>query len=254
MKRLKISQWILVILGLAVFVIFCPLVSFIMNLGSVAGMLAGILMILTGVSLNKIKEFSKKKGGKILINVICVILTAFLIYGGIITYKVLTFGSDKTAIPENTPAIVLGCKVNGNEPSLMLEKRCAAAYTYLTDYNPEAKCIVSGGRGDDEDISEAQAMYNYLTAKGIDKDRIIMEDKSTTTAENMEFSKRLMDENNLGDTAVIITTDFHQYRASILASRQGIQTYHYSSKTGESSLASNILREWFCMIVVLLSK
>ena len=81
--------------------------------------------------------------------------------------------------------IVLGARVNGAKPSYNLEKRIRKAYRYLND-NPKTRAVLSGGKGPGEDISEAQAMYTYLTELGIAKERLILEDKSVNTDQNLQ--------------------------------------------------------------------
>lgn len=81
--------------------------------------------------------------------------------------------------------IVLGAGVNGSTPSLSMCNRLDAALDYL-GANPDALAVVSGGQGEGEDITEAEAMADYLTAHGIDSARIVQEDRSRTTHENLE--------------------------------------------------------------------
>ena len=83
--------------------------------------------------------------------------------------------------------VVLGAGVNGTRPSLPLQERIDAAYDYLVAY-PDAVCIVSGGQGNGENITEAQCMYNELTAMGIETDRIWLEQRATNTRDNIRFS------------------------------------------------------------------
>lgn len=116
--------------------------------------------------------------------------------------------------------IVLGAKVNGTRPSLSLKARLDTAVDYLTKY-PDSKVIVSGGKGADEDISEALCMYNYLVDAGIAPDRIVMEDKSTNTRENLEFSKAFLDPSK--DSVVLITNDFHVFRSVKIAQKMGYE-------------------------------
>ena len=85
-------------------------------------------------------------------------------------------------------AIVLGCIVNGDKPGIFLKGRINAAYKYLNE-NPNAIAILSGGQGNGENISEAQCMFNTLTEMGIDESRLLIEDKSTSTSENLKFQK-----------------------------------------------------------------
>ena len=82
--------------------------------------------------------------------------------------------------------------------------------------------MVSGGKGSDEDIPEAEAMYTYLVKKGIDPSRIYQEDKSTNTRENLTFSYEIIKENQLEQTLAIATNEFHEYRAIYLANDLGL--------------------------------
>jgi len=115
--------------------------------------------------------------------------------------------------------IVLGAQVRKTTITRVLKARLDSAYEYLAE-NENTKVIVSGGKGPDEDISEAEAMRAYLVEKGIAEERIIMEDKSTDTAQNIEFSKKLMEENK---SVVIVTSGFHLYRGLGIAKKQGIE-------------------------------
>ena len=149
-------------------------------------------------------------------------------------------------IPHGTVGLVLGCRVIDDQPCPMLARRCERAKKYL-DGDSDTILILSGGKGSDEGISEAQAMFNYLTSLGVGQDRLIMEDKSTTTLENMKFSKAIIDKLGRGDEAVIITTNFHQFRACIMAKREGIKAYKLCSSLTPASMVKNVLREVFVM-------
>ena len=83
--------------------------------------------------------------------------------------------------------IVLGAQVYKNGPSPVLKFRLDKAYEYLSA-NPETRCIVTGGQGSNEPFTEASCMADYLVKRGIDSGRIILEDKSTTTAQNLTNS------------------------------------------------------------------
>lgn len=122
---------------------------------------------------------------------------------------------------DSSTVIVLGCQVRGSEPSRMLTDRCNAALKYLNEHH-DAKCIASGGKGNGEDISEAQAIRNYLVSHGIDEDRIYLEDRSTNTSENLTFSAELIREKGLSTEVAIASDNFHQLRASIFAKKSGL--------------------------------
>ncbi len=144
----------------------------------------------------------------------------------------------------NTTVVVLGCQVKGTGPSYMLRKRLNAAYEYLSE-NEEVMVIVSGGKGDDEQISEALCMKNYLVEKGIDPSRIIMEDKSASTAENLEFSKDIIVSRGLPEEITIVTDGYHQLRAKILAERLDMQSRSISAPTSLWLIPTYWVREWF---------
>lgn len=250
-KRLSKGRICGIFLGSVIFILFTPLVSFVFNSGSVFGMAVGILIVFCAVFSPKIKGFlqncRKSAGGKALLTVGAVLLTVFCLWAITVTVLVVHGFAASAEIPANTPAVVLGCAVNGEKPSAMLKKRIDAAYDYLTE-NPQAVCILSGGKGDGENISEALCMYNALTEKGIVPERLYLEENSTTTAENMQYSKQILSEKGLGDTVVLITTDFHQFRAGLLAEKQALQTYKVCARSGVFALPTFIVREWFTFI------
>jgi uncharacterized SAM-binding protein YcdF (DUF218 family) len=109
--------------------------------------------------------------------------------------------------------IVLGARVNGREPSGALRNRIQVAAEYL-ESNPDTIAVLSGGQGSDEQISEAQCMYENMVQKGIDPARRILEDQSTDTSENLIFSRKLIPE----DAQVgLVTNNFHIFRSLALA-------------------------------------
>jgi len=140
---------------------------------------------------------------------------------------------------------VLGAGINGSTPSLSLRNRLDAAYEYLTAH-PETICIVSGGQGPGEDLSEALCMYKDLTAKGIAPERIWMEDKSTSTRENIAFSLALIEEKagQCPTKAGILSSEYHLYRAGLVAKSQGLEMIGIPARTSWAALRINyFLRE-----------
>lgn len=151
-------------------------------------------------------------------------------------------------------AIVLGAGVDGTRPSLSLRARLEAALKF-SEANPDATLILSGGQGGGEDISEAQCMYNWLVDKGVDPGRLILEDKSTDTRENLTYSMeklRAMDPDFEGVT--IITAGYHIARARMMAEDLGYpRTTAYAAHTNLPVLELNYyLREipaiWWYLI------
>lgn len=154
-----------------------------------------------------------------------------------------------TALQEPTPGcqyvVVLGCKVNPTAPSLSLQERIDAAYEYLTA-NPETIAIVSGGQGADEPMSEAQCMFDELTAMGIEESRVWMEDKATSTWENLSFSLDLIEEKTgvRPTTIGLISSEYHLFRAQLQADAYGVETVGIPATTKWVALRiNNYLRE-----------
>lgn len=129
-------------------------------------------------------------------------------------------------------AIVLGAKINSNGvPSLALKYRLDAAYDYAQKY-PQVTLILSGGQGSDENQSEASSMRNYLLAKGLSDERLIVEDQSTSTFENIKFSMTKMIEPV--DKITIISNDFHVARGKMIAEYFGLNVDVISAQTPKS--------------------
>ena len=137
--------------------------------------------------------------------------------------------------------IILGAQVRGQRVTKSLAKRLDAAYDYLIE-NPDTKVICTGGRGRGEDISEALAEKRYLMEKGINESRIIMEDKSTSTYENLKFSYEIIGDEN-ADIA-IVTNNFHVYRAMKLGKYVGFKNVQgIAGKSDNRLLLNYMVRE-----------
>lgn len=142
--------------------------------------------------------------------------------------------------------IVLGAQMKHNGPSKALRYRLDEAARYLEE-NPDAKVIVSGGQGPDEHISEAQGMYDYLVSVGIDGERIIKEDKSRNTFENLTFSAQYLDKER--DSVAIVTNNFHVFRATGIARKAGYTDVCGIAAKGEPYLQiNNMMREFFGVV------
>ena len=138
-------------------------------------------------------------------------------------------------IPDHGDApylLVLGTTVNGTEPSIMLGERIEAAYHYLAAH-PDVICIPTGGKNPDADITEAQCIANKLVALGIDESRIWLEEKATTTLENLRYSQKLIREKtgHTPEKIGFLTSDFHVMRARLMAKRLGISVCTHASRS-----------------------
>lgn len=182
--------------------------------------------------------------GLCLVLVVCVVTVCFI-----------ASGASGTEEPESQYLLVLGAGVNGTVPSHSLSQRLHAAYDYLTAY-PGAICIVSGGQGPGEDITEAKCMYDWLTGKGIDCSRVWMEDKATSTEENIRFTLTLIEEKTgqRPETMAILSSEYHLYRASLMAEDEGITMLGVPAKTRPFPLRwhyyfREILALWYYLVL-----
>ncbi len=180
--------------------------------------------------LNLLKE-RKPRLGRVLKTVFTVCL-CLLLAAGIVTECFIVSGAKGAKEQEHPYVLVLGAGVNGTVPSRSLHQRLTAAYDYLIKY-PEAIAIVSGGQGSGEDITEALCMYNWLTEKGIDGSRVWMEDKATSTEENLDFSLKLIEEKTgeKPESMAVLSSEYHLYRASLMAKERGIEMLGVPAKT-----------------------
>lgn len=141
-------------------------------------------------------------------------------------------------------AVVLGAGLEGDKVSNRLKKRLDLAFEEVKDTG--IPIIVSGGQGEDELISEAEAMFLYLTEKGMDSAKIIKEEESTSTKENITFSDEIIDKENV--RVVIFTSDYHMYRAKMLGKREGWKVGGFSAKNSFSERIRFLLRENIALI------
>lgn len=196
------------------------------TIGIVLTLLVGVFFICAGIFYNKIKTLTQKGFLRIVRwLVILGIAFAFLLCGFVFVY-----GNVPTADHNEDVIMTLGCAVHGTIPSQPLAARLDAA---IEEYekNPSAFMLVSGGQGFQEEISEGEAMARYLIEKGIPEDKIIKEDKSTSTSENFRFSKEILDERFDSYSIAIVTNDFHLYRAHSIAKLEGLDVKRIKAKT-----------------------
>ncbi len=229
----KLLKWVPFTIGAAIFIngIALLFVSNI-NLGNFLTVLLGAGIMLAALLFKKIGKILK-----ILIIVAICIVTLFSSF-------LILHGKNDTVSYTEDAIIVLGAAVHGDTPSLSLRKRLDAAVEYHTQ-NPDAIIVVSGGKGQGENVTEAEAMEKYLLEKGVSAKVIIKESEATSTYENFLFSLDII-EQRLGANAKIayITNDYHVYRAGLCAKQAGIENAtHMHADTSLSYLISGVLRE-----------
>ena len=146
--------------------------------------------------------------------------------------------------------IVLGAglRPDGRVPPLLASRldRGRDVWATLDRQAPEVKpvMIVSGGKGSDERVSEASAMAAYLANRGVPADRIVLEDQSRNTEENLVFSKAIMDQLRPGARATVVTSDFHAFRAALLARRLGLRAQVSGARVAGYYRPNAALREF----------
>lgn len=161
---------------------------------------------------------------------------------------IAVYGKYNNVSYKEDAVIVLGAGIRGENVTLTLAHRLDKAVEYMGK-NPHAIIVVSGGQGSGEDIPEALAMERYLLKKGIPEEKIVKEQNSTSTYENCLFSKELLDKYfNKPYKTVIITNDFHIYRAIQISKTVGLDSTHYGAKIEWYTVSVNYIRE--CAAVV----
>ena len=161
----------------------------------------------------------------------------------IIVESCIISGFSKTAPDGLDYLVVLGAQMKKSGPSKALQYRLDAAIDYMQE-NPDTMVIVSGGQGSDEHISEAQGMHDYMIEKGIPEKKIIMEDKSKNTFQNLIFSAEYLEEqkNSVG----VVSNNFHVFRAVKIAKKAGYENVYGLAAKGEPFLqCNNMMREFF---------
>ena len=186
------------------------------------------------------RSVDKKKKTPVVVRIIIFVMLAAVLYAVAISALMLVAANE--APYDDATLVVLGCQVRGEEPSLMLYRRMETALGFLRD-NPNAVAVLSGGQGPGEWISEAEAMRRHLTANGISEDRLFLEDRSTSTYENIVFSKTIIETNELSRNITVVTDGFHQFRAQHFAKSFGLTPGAIASNTPISRLLYYWLRE-----------
>lgn len=208
--------------------------------------------ILLQTSLPDLQKKASGKGKqflkylKIFLNVIWI--TAGMVV--IVTWLLIGTCFHDKGQPDADYLIVLGSQVRKDGPSVVTKYRLDAAYDYLLE-NPNTICIMSGGQGWNEPATEAVVMKQYLVNKGVNKNRILSEDQSRNTIENILNCKALIQkregsssESNINDEVCIVTNNFHLYRGTHLAMHAGFRNISgIAAYTTPIYLPNNMLRE-----------
>ena len=238
----NIRKILIITLGGIVF-LDAVVVSFLQNsnVGLFMTYALGLFLVLFGVFFDKLLE---KTPAWLKISFLSAVGGA-----GAFLCVLFIYGDCDNVTYSEDAVIVLGAGIRGEEPTETLAKRLDVALEYHKK-NPHAVIVVSGGQGHNEDITEALAMERYLVAAGVSADKIIKEERSTSTAENFAYSKELLDSHFDGEYSVaFITNDFHIMRAALAASRCGYTgATHAHSSTVFYTVLPNTLRECLAFV------
>lgn len=246
---MKLFHIIITAMGSLLFLVFLfPVLSKrIVNIGNITGLAVSLLIIWFGVRAAQWKEWIQKIWSSSLLGkagITAAVGIVCLIVGIVVVESIAMYQAAYRTAPEDATVVVLGCKVNGDRPSLALQERIDAAALYLKKH-PKAKAVLSGGKGADEGISEAECMERELIKRGIAKERLYQENQSTSTKENLKFSEKVIQSNHLNETIVLITSEFHAYRATQIAKAQGITYGTYSAHTAWWLFPTYYVRELY---------
>ena len=195
-------------------------------------MALGVGLVIAGYCLLRIMKQRKLKAARVAWWVLTVTLAGalavFVVTGGLIIRA--GKGNAETACDY---IVVLGAQVNPNGPSMSLQERIDAAYDYMTRHS-NTVAILSGGKGANEHIPEALCMYQALIGKGIAAERLIMEDRSTSTWENLAFSLDIIRQRtgSRPETVGVVSSEYHLYRAGLQAKEHGLTIVGIPAKTG----------------------
>ena len=173
-------------------------------------------------------------------------LIAFFVYATVITIIMKIASTIKPK--SNATAITLGIRAEEHGPSDLLKGRISATKRYL-EQNTDTVAILSGGKCKKDFVEEAKCMYDELSKMGVDKNRLIIEDKALSTYENILFSQRIIDAQNKQKNLAIITDRFHQLRARLIVKKLGIKSHVGAVNSSTSFLYSPTyyVREWIAL-------
>lgn len=220
---LRLARVLLAAGFLAGFLWFClPLIYLHVQIGMLFGAgvcLCGFLLLTLGPRL---AGHGRRKKVAVLLWVLSGLYVVFLGWIGFVAVKIDTAAAEDP--PAGATVVVLGSRVYENGPSKSLRARLDTALAYL-EANPGSACVVTGGQGEDEPRTEASVQAEYLMERGIDPERIFLEEKSTSTEENFVYSLEIFESHDLPKQVAVVTQGFHMFRSMRLAEAAGYEAY-----------------------------
>lgn len=248
-RRTVLRVLLVALAALGVWVFGQPVViAGILNLGNLLGLAASVLLAVVGLAWSGVsrlvRALVRTRRGKVLVLPIAATAVLGALWAGVLSVLMVTDRGSPPDVP--VPVVLLGCRVDGEVPSEALQNRIDTAADYLLAH-PSVPVVVSGGKGTDERISEAEAMRRGLVARGVAEDRILLEDRSTSTVENLTYSAQLLAANGLDASVVIVTEGYHLSRALSVADRVGLDADGLAAPSPGWLLPTSWVREWVAL-------
>ena len=232
----NILRWLAIIPFLLLIVFFTFFMAGYSFTVLVCWCMIGIILFYNCMHLLQ-KKFPRD--ARILRRIFTVILCIGLLVCGVTEAIIIkaSFGDPKQSCEY---VVVLGAKVRPDGPAVSLMDRIHAAHAYMTEH-PDVIAVVSGGKGADEPMTEAQCMYDELVKLGVDPERIWKEENATSTWENLNFSLDLIEENTgiRPEKIGLLSSEYHLYRASLFADACGVESIGIPAKTSRLSQRIN---------------
>jgi uncharacterized SAM-binding protein YcdF (DUF218 family) len=218
---------------------------------------ANLLSLLAGLAIFAVLglDFTADRAGSVklsLFSTAAVLLSGYVSFL-FVSYVIYAFIYGRLGVDRGADFVVaLGCGLkDGGHVTPLLASRLERARTVYETLVPDGAAgapdpvlIVSGGKGGDERVSEAEAMAGYLVERGFPAGRVVREDRSRTTEENIRFSKAIMDRSRPASRCVIVTSSYHAFRAAIIARRAGVNGQVTGAPTAAYYWPSAVLREF----------
>jgi len=242
-KKNTKQRWIITIITAALaavisYVLFIMMRSRVPNMHIIFYLVLGFLILLVGYLILWALGSGERTARLATVLKRCYFVGLSLGLALFITLQGLIISSAHTEVTEVDCLIVLGAGLRNGSPSLVLRSRLNAALEY---YNTQGDIpiIVSGGLGNGETITEAEAMFRYLKARGVDESLIWKEEAATRTQEHFVYSLAIMEEKGLDIENIrvgVVSNEFHLYRAKLLAEKSGLDAIGVAAKTPRNYL------------------
>lgn len=250
MKKRIPEKWLALLLLILAGLVFQFVMVGYITLALLCYGIAGLIPVFHLVGLLE----RRSKMGRILRHILAILLClGVLAVAG--TWTIIQGESKGLDSDDLSYIVVLGAQVNGTVPSQSMSERLEATFTYL-EAHPEVICVVSGGQGSGERITEAQCMYDTLVSWGIDPDRVWLEESSTNTLENLSNSMDVIEDHTgtRPERIGVVSSEYHLFRACEFARSAGVSPVGIPATTKNPLLRLNYyLREvaavWYYMIL-----